>query len=146
VIPPPPGVNIGDPDDVWINMQCGESEILDLGQQTWIGTLVFYEHLNIVECEGGICLDWIVISLSYSVNGPWNMVFYWGDDVDANNGSILPYHYATGERNNEIIHPNELHNTFGILIPVNGTYRYVLFDSPTPCPEVAQVDAIDILP
>jgi len=107
---------------------------------------VFYEHLNTIECEDGICLDWIVISLSASADGPWNMVFYWGDTVDGNNGSILPYHYATGEANNEIIHPDELYNVFGILIPVNGTYRYVNFYSPDPCDEVAQVDAIDFLP
>ncbi len=147
MIPPPPGVNIGPPDYDWNNIQCGESEILDLGQQTWIGTLAFYEYLNIVQCELGICLDWIVISLSNSADGPWNEVFYWGDDVSGNNGDIDPVHFPGGvELNNEILHPDELYNGHGILIPVGGTYRYARFYSPYPCDEVAQVDAIEILP
>jgi hypothetical protein len=113
---------------------------------TWIGTLVFYESFNPPVCDGGVCLDWIYMELANSVDGPWDLYFYWGDTVDTNNGLILPSHFPP-EDDNETIPPSELYPPYyGILIPIGSTYRYVRFTAPDPCFDEAQVDAIDIIP
>jgi hypothetical protein len=146
VITPPPEVNIGPPDGTQYDLACGLELILDLDEPTWIETLVFYEFFNPDFCGGGICLDWVIIEVSDSDEGPWAEVFYWGDSVDGNNGDVLPYHYAVQEVDNENIHQDELYNGHGIQVPVNDTYRFVRVFAPEPCYDPAQIDAIDILP
>jgi hypothetical protein len=120
---------------------------VDIGAPTWIGTLVYYEYFNPGGCGGGICMDWVYTELSESADGPWTLVYYWGDTDGGNNGNILPYHFPGGsEADNETIPAAELYNNSGILIPVGSTYRYVRFTAPVPCGDPAQIDAIDILP
>jgi hypothetical protein len=134
-----------------LDLDCGENVIVDLGELSWIETLIFYEYLNPAVCvdsamETGICLDWIVIELGEYAEGPWSGVFYWGDSADGNNGNIPPYHYTTQEMDNEVIPQSELHNGSGILVPVDGIYRFVRFYAPSPCDDPAQIDAIEIIP
>jgi hypothetical protein len=128
-----------------LDLGCGNSLIVDLGQQTWVGTLVFYEYFNPFGCGGGICLDWISIDVSPADTGPWTQVFYWGDTDDSNNGSVPPSHFPP-EDDNEFVLPFELYNITGILIDVGDTHRYVRFTAPNPCGDPAQIDAIEILP
>jgi hypothetical protein len=144
--PLPPEVEIGDPDGDYVAITCGSDIIIDLGAPTAIGTLVYYEHYNPTNCGGGICLDWVIIELSLSADGPWTPYFYWGDGSGSNNGDILPYHFASGELDNEHVPATELYNLYGIRILVGGTYRYVRVSAPMGCDDPAQVDAIDILP
>ena len=145
-IPPPSEIEIGPPDGDYYDLDCNTTLVLDLGSQTWIQTLIFYEFLNPSGCSTGICLDWIVIDLSTSSDGPWTQVFYWGDAVSTNNGSVQPYHYATGETDNEVIPLVELDYGHGILLPVNDTYRYIQVYAPDSCGDEAQINSFDILP
>jgi hypothetical protein len=146
LVPLPPNINLGNPDNSPLDLGCGSEAIVDLGAQIWIDDLIFYEYLNPGGCDGGICLDWVVIEVSNIYTGPWTEVFYWGDTNDFNNGSVEAYHYAVTEVDNEVIHTSELYNGRGILVPLNGAYRYVRFYAPVPCGDPAQIDSIDTLP
>ena len=140
-------MELGPPDGINLDIDCGTGAIVDLGMPVSISTLIFYEFLNPVGCSNGVCLDWIMIDLSDNLAGPWTQVFSWGDSQGANNGNVQPYHYAAGaEADNEIIPPAELYGMSGILVPAGGTYRYVRLAAPLPCGDPAQVDAIDYLP
>ncbi len=140
-------MEIGDPDGDQLDIGCGSNAIVDLGDQTWIDTLIFYEFYNPWGCGGGVCLDWILIDLSQSTSGPWTQYFYWGDSDGGNNGNVQLYHFPGGvEPDNESIPPAELYGLSGILVDVGGTYRYVRLRAPSPCGDPAQVDAIDTLP
>ncbi len=145
----PPLVEIGPPNGSINNMACGSSLVIDLGVETYIGTLVYYEYYNPDDCSGGICLDWVYVDLTNDVdNGPWTLAFYWGDTDSSNNGTnILPYHYdPIGEADNEVIPAGELHLDSGIFIPVGGAFRYIRFNAPNPCYDTSQVDSIEIWP
>lgn len=146
-LPLPPDIDIGDPDGDVNDISCGTGELVDLGAQVWIDTLILYEFYNPGGCGGGICLDWIYVDLSDSADGPWTQYFYWGDTNGGNNGNVEAYHFPGGvEQDNEIIPPAELLNNSGILIGVGGAYRYVRLTAPNPCGDPAQVDSIDYLP
>jgi hypothetical protein len=138
---------------------------VDLGQSTSIGTLVFYEWYNPSPSDGcfsplggGICLDTIIIEVSNTGSPDWTLVFNWGDNDFNNNGAnIQSYHWTQynpwAEADNEIIPAVELYSlipypgavNYGILIPVDGIYRYVRFTAPPWCGDYTQVDAIEIL-
>jgi hypothetical protein len=135
------------------NVGCGSSVIIDLGQPTQIGTLVFYEAFS-PACAtaqgGGICLDWVYIDLSASGTGPWINYFNWGDGNTGNNGDVPPSHYldADGEADNEEIPSSVLNyppSGIGIAVGTN-TYRYIRFSAPPGCGDPAQIDSIDIIP
>jgi hypothetical protein len=122
--------------------------ILDLGGPTQIGTLIFYEFLNPVGCNDGICLDWVIIDLSDAEPRPWptpwpRRIFYWGDSDSTNNGSVPPTYFPP-EISNVAIPPADLYNGWGIQIHVNGVYRYVRIAAPAGCSDPAQVDSIEI--
>lgn len=92
-------------------------------------------------------MDWSILGLSESADGPWTQVLYWGDADGGNNGNIQPYHFPGGvEWDNENIPAGELYNRSGVLIPVGNTYRYVRFSAPDPCGDPAQIDGLEILP
>ena len=146
VVPPPPEVEIGPPDGVQLDLNCGSSLILDLGTLNQIDALIYYEFYNPGGCGGGICLDWVIIELGETYEGPWTEIFNWGDTDAGNNGDVRPYHYSIQEFDNEAIPLTELSYGHGILIPVDGIYRYVQIYAPDPCGDPAQIDAIDILP
>jgi hypothetical protein len=107
--------------------------------------LVYYERED-PSNPGYIALDWVIVSLGPTASGPWTLIFYWGDGNNGNNGSIQPYHYLTGEADNELIPFGELYLNFGILNGVGGTYRYVLISAPPGCGDASEVDAIEVLP
>jgi hypothetical protein len=122
--------------------------ILDLGGPTQIGTLIFYEFLNPTGCNGGICLDWVIIDLSDAEPHPWptpwpRRIFYWGDSDSTNNGSVPPTYFPP-ELPNAAIPPADLYNGWGIQIHVNGVYRYVRIAAPPGCSDPAQIDSIEI--
>ena len=117
---------------------------MDLGSQTWIGSLVYYEVENPAD-PGYIALDWAIVSVSTNSTGPWTLIFYWGDTNSGNNGSV-PGGYYPPENDNQQIGLGELFNQTGIVINVAGTYRYVLIEAPPGCADPAQVDAIQVLP
>lgn len=119
--------------------------IIDLGVPTWIGSLVYYETENPAQ-PGWIALDWVIVSVGPTVDGPWSTIFYWGDSDPGNNGDVQPYHYAMGEFDNEPIPFSELRYNTGIINGVGNTYRYILISAPPGCDDPAQVDAIEILP
>ncbi len=132
---------------------------IDLGSDVFLGTLVFYEAQNGVLVPPQIALDWIAITVGKAINGTdisrSTVVFWWGDVSVANNGSIYPSHYPPplhAELNNETIYMSELYQSLGggpqtgILIPVNGSYRYIwLVATYAPGCEAAQIDAIEFL-
>ena len=118
--------------------------MVDLGSQTWIGSLVYYEVENPSD-PGFIALDWVIVYVSTDATGPWTLIFYWGDADSGNNGSVPPAYYPP-ENDNQQIGMVELYNGTGIISPVGGTYRYVLIEAPPGCGDPAQVDAIEVLP
>jgi hypothetical protein len=147
----PAGVNTGTPDGIYTNILCDTALILDLGAPTQIGTLIFYEFINEVGCSGGICLDWVIIDLSDGDPDPWPTpwparIFYWGDTVNANNGSIPPSYFPPEVANVAIV-PQDLYNGWGIQIHVDGVYRYIRVAAPSladGCSDPAQIDSIEI--
>jgi hypothetical protein len=114
----------------------------------WINELIFYEWENIPADPGYIALDNIILHVGPASDGPWTLIFYWGDTVSSNNGSVLPYHYASGEIDNERIPMSELYPgtglSTGIIIPVGGTYQYVFVVAPPGCSDDAQIDALEV--
>jgi hypothetical protein len=118
--------------------------VIDLGKQTWIGRLVYYEVENPSDL-GTIGMDWVIVYVSPNLRGPWKMVFYWGDGDPRNNGNILSGQ-ALQENDGQPIAFGDLYNQTGISIPVWGTYRYVMISAPPRCSDPAQVRGIDILP
>jgi hypothetical protein len=143
-IPLPPGINIGPGDGSYTEIGCGGGILVDLGSQTWIGGLVYYEVENPTG-PGTIALDWAIVSVSANSTGPWTLIFYWGDSNSGNNGYV-PAIYYPPENDNQTIGFGELYNQTGIRIDVAGTYRYVLIEAPPGCDDPAQVDAIQVLP
>jgi hypothetical protein len=143
-LPLPPGINIGPGDGSYIEIGCGGGILVDLGSQTWIGRLVYYEVENPSD-PGNIALDWVIVSVSANSTGPWTLIFYWGDTNSGNNGNV-PAVYYPPENDNQRISFGELYNQTGIRINVGGTYRYVLIESPPGCGDPAQVDAVEVLP
>lgn len=149
--PLPVGVNTGTPDGLYHNISCNSALILDLGASTQIGTLIFYEFINEVGCSGGICLDWVIIDLSNANPDPWptpwpRRIFYWGDEVGTNNGSIPPTYFPP-EMSNQAILPVDLYHSWGIQIHVDGIYRYIRVAAPSledGCRDPAQIDSIEI--
>jgi len=137
-------MNIGPPDGSYNEIGCGGSIWVDLGSPTWIGTLVYYEVENPSD-PGYIALDWVLVSVSDNSDGPWSLIFYWGDSNPGNNGSVPPAYYPP-ENDNQSIGIGELYNNTGILIGVGGTYRYVMISAPPACGDPAQVDSIEVLP
>jgi hypothetical protein len=148
--PLPAGINTGTPDATYANILCDSAVILDIGMPTQIGTLIFYEFRNEVGCLDGICLDFVIIDLS-NTNDPWptpwpRRIFYWGDTLGTNNGSIPPSYYPP-EISNIAIPPADLFNGWGIQIHVDGVYRYIRVAAPSSadgCSDPAQIDSIDI--
>jgi hypothetical protein len=143
-LPLPPGMNIGPADGAYSEVGCGDSILVDLGSQTWIGRLVFYEVENPSD-PGYIALDWGIVYLSTNSNGPWTLIYYWGDTDSGNNGDV-PSGYYPPENDNQRISMGELYNLTGIRIDVGETYRYVLISAPLGCADPTQVDAIEVLP
>jgi hypothetical protein len=143
-IPLPPGINIGPGDGFYTEIGCGGGILVDLGSQTSISGLVYYEVEN-PSGPGTIALDWAIVSVSANSTGPWTLIFYWGDSNSGNNGYV-PAIYYPPENDNQTIGFGELYNQTGIRIDVVGTYRYVLIEAPPGCDDPAQVDAIQVLP
>jgi len=135
-------MNIGPGDGSYIDIGCGSGILVDLGNQTWIYRLVYYEAANPAD-PGYIALDWVIVSVSANSTGPWTLIFYWGDTNPGNNGDIPSY---PQEDDNQRISFSELYNQTGIRISVTGIYRYVLIEAPPGCGDPAQVDAIEVLP
>lgn len=142
---PPPGP----PDGGIISIPCDAGILYDLGAPTSNPSLVFYENI-----QGDIIfLDVVILSVSINSTGPWNNVFYWGDSNPSNNGLIQPYHYTSGESDNEEIPTSELFGTppyqSGIPIPISPAfmpYQYVLISAPFFCGDPAEVDTIETYP
>jgi hypothetical protein len=143
-IPLPPGVNIGPPDGSYYEIGCGNGILVDLGSQMYIGRLAYYEVEDPAN-PGYIALDWVIVYVGSNFDGPWTLIFYWGDTDSGNNGDI-PSGYYPPEVDNQPIGMNELYNGTGIRIFVAGTYRYVWIASPPGCGDPAQVDGIEVLP
>jgi hypothetical protein len=143
-IPLPTGVNIGPGDGAYNEVVCGSSILVDLGSQMWITALVYYEVENPSELTH-IALDWVIVYLSTNADGPWSLIFYWGDS-DPNNNGYVPINYFEPENDNQSIPFGELINNTGVGMNVGGTYRYVLIEAPPGCDDPAQVDAIEVVP
>ena len=88
----------------------------------------------------------IELSNSYDTqSSPWpQRIFYWGDGVEANNGSIPPLYYPP-EVHNAAIAGADLYNNQGVQIHVDGVYRYIRVSPPdVNCSDPAQIDSIEI--
>jgi len=126
---------------------CLDGILFDVGGPTSYPALVYYEN----ETGGIINLDDVIVSVSASSTGPWNNVFFWGDGNPSNNGLIEPYHYASGEFDNEVIPTTELYGTepykSGIPIPIPSAYQpyqYILVSAPFYCGDPAEMDTIEL--
>jgi hypothetical protein len=137
-------MNIGPRDGSYLEIGCGSGIVVDLGSQTYIGRLVYYEVPD-PSHPGFVAMDWVIVSVSANFDGPWVQIFYWGDANPGNNGDI-PGGYYPPENDNQLIIFGDLYNLTGIRINVYGTYRYVLIEAPPGCDDPAQVDAIEVLP
>jgi hypothetical protein len=130
---------------------CGESHQIDLGFDTFIRYIIYYEFLAVPDlsaCGGnsgdsGFCMDWVFLDLEHSGGARWNSVFNWGDTEAGNNGSLGDI--APEPDNYPVV------GYAGIVIPVNGTYRY-LYIGTNDCPgnggegDPAQVFSIEVYP
>jgi hypothetical protein len=123
---------------------CWHSNLIDLGRQTWVGSLVYYEAENLSD-PGYIAMDWVIVYVSANLEGSWKLVFYWGDGYPGNNGNIPPGQSRL-ENDGQRIASGDLFNQTGIQIGVGGYYRYVLISAPPRCDDPAQAGAIDVLP
>jgi hypothetical protein len=139
----PGGAGISDWYGAYQEVACWDSVIMDLGRRTWIGSLVYYEVENPSD-PGFIAMDWVIVYVSTDVDGPWKLVFYWGDSDAGNNGNI-PSGVTLQESDSQRISFGDLYNQTGIQINVGGTYRYVMISAPPRCDDPAQVGGIDIL-
>lgn len=113
--------------------------------------LVDYE---LEQPAGFVSMDWVIIEVGPSANGPWTTVFNWGDDVPDMHSNIAAYS-ADGELDNELIPTSALYGTTyktGIALDVDGllppgSYQWVRIYSPFGGEnDGSHVDAIQVLP
>jgi len=146
--------NIGLPDGIIAEVQCGGYIDIDLGSQRITShagyDFVYYEQ---PACSG-ICLDWVQVDICDASCSSWVTVFNWGDGNPDNNTNVASF-AAGGEDDNEDIPAAALLNGSGITIDVDafgpvpgGGYRYIRIWSPYNWPnnDGAEVDSIDIVP
>ena len=158
------------PDGLFYNIDCGDELIVDMGA-TPIRTsgspafdLVYYERGQTNPTGPTfIYMDWVIVQVAQSFNGPWYTVFYWGDNIVDSNTSLgqTPPYNNLPEADNRVVQtanpqlygPAGLFNLItGIAIDIDarvpaGTYRYVRFHVPAGGDnDVVQVDAIQALP
>lgn len=155
--------DIGPPDGVVAEPNCGTDLIVDMGAQpitadgdAGVEDMVFFEFKIDNPTPPPlqqIYLDWIIVQLGTSPAGPWYTVFYWGDGiVDTNtNVGLL---YGLPETDNRVLAGDPLYQEAGyfsgITIDVDarvppGIYQYVRFFSPNST-DASQIDALHSLP
>jgi hypothetical protein len=148
--------NIGLPNGIIAQVQCGGDLLIDLGSQRITShtghDFVYYEQ---AAC-GGICLDWVQVEVcpASGCAGGGVIVFTWGDDLPDTNTNVASY-AAGGEIDNEAILGGDLYNNSGITIDVDafgpvppGGYRYIHILSPYNWPnnDGSEIDSIEIVP
>ena len=133
------------PDGEIYNLECGQQVIVNLGTPKQMVLMFFYEAQN-QDQPGYIDLDWVIIEVGSNAEGPWSLVFNWGNTNASDNGSIHSYHYKNGEMDNEPVPFEELNEKTGILIGVGGSYQYIRISAPPGCSDPAQIDAIRLYP
>jgi hypothetical protein len=130
--------------------------VLDLGTDPLVlphsgYDLVYYEYEH---PAGLVSMDWVIVQVGPTANGPWTTVFNWGDDVADTNSNIAAYS-ADGEQDNELIPTAAFYGTTyltgitldldGLLSP--GSYPWVRLYSPLGGGnDGAHIDAIQVLP
>ena len=151
---PPGEPNIGLPNGIIAEIQCGGYIDLDLGSQR-ITSHAGYDFVD-YEAPGcaGICLDWVQIDVCGDPCTGWVTSFNWGDGIPDTNTNVASY-AAGGETDDKSITASDLLNNTGITIDVDaigsvpsGGYRYIRIYSPINWPknDGAQVDSIEIAP
>lgn len=148
--------NIGLPNGIIVQVQCGGELLIDLGSQPITShpghDFVYYEQ---AAC-GGICLDWVQVQVcpDASCTSGVVTVFNWGDDLPDNNTNVASY-ASGGEIDNEAIPAIDLYNGSGVTIDVDAItaippsgYRYIRILSPYNWPnnDGAEIDSIYIEP
>jgi hypothetical protein len=103
---------------------CWDNLVIDLGKQTQIVSLVYYD-VNNSSHLGMIGVDWVIVYIRPSLGVPWKLVFYWADGNRRNNGNIPPGQ-TMQENGAQPIMFGDLKNQTGIEIPVWRTTQYVL--------------------
>ena len=138
------GARIGGWNGAYQEAACWDTRLIDLGNQTRIGSLVYYEVGNLSN-PGNLAKGWVIVYVSSRVDGPWKLIFYWGNGDLRINGNI-PSGISSQENNSQRIGLGDLFNQTGIQIPVGGIYRYVMILAQPRCDDPAQVGRTDILP
>lgn len=159
--------SIGSPDGVFTRIGCDVGIIVDLGSNPVNRSgnnnfdLVFYEvqgTLPIPSPPEQIYMDWIVIYVGQTAEGPWVQVFYWGDSTLDANTNIGLAGYGPPENDNMLIPMSVLYGTSfntGIAIDVDapldaasapsGPYQYMRIFSPNGGgSDGPEIDAIEI--
>jgi hypothetical protein len=99
-------------------------------------------------------MDWVILEVGLSDNGPWTVVFNWGDDIPDTHSNIATYS-ADGELDNEVIPTSAFFGSTymtGIALDVDGllpsgSYQWVRIISPFGGGnDGSHVDAIQVLP
>lgn len=156
---PPGEPNNGPPNGQFATVACGKSIILIMDAAILVTgaepafDLVYYE---IEYAPGIIEMDWVVVEIGLTSDGPWFPIFNWGDNVLDANTNIGQLGYGlNGEPDNLPIPTSDLYGTplgTGIAIDADavvppGSYTWIRIVSPLGGDnDGPQVDAIEVLP
>ena len=170
--PSPPEPDIGPPDGQFIVVDCQEALVVDVSalpissSGTSFPDMVFYERgqPDPPTTTNNIFMDWVIVQVGQSSNGPWFTVFYWGDEIRDTNSNLGQSSFGLPETESKNIpalnpdmplfqSPPPFNLITGIAIDIDarappGTYNYVRFYSPYDpiTNDPFQVDAIHPLP
>lgn len=154
-------LNIGAPDGNRLVVDCGDQFVKDISATpivTHAGyDFVWYEMVN--GGTGNVQMEIIVLEVGNSVNGPWSVVFTWGDNLVDANSSLGAAGYGASEPPDFPIPPGAPaffgtapYDT-GIAVDIDavapsGTYTWIRGRATgIPCPSGnTEIDAIQILP
>lgn len=146
-------------DNQWLTVDCGHSLIVDLGSTPITTTgdsnydFRYFEILH--NGPTNIAMDWVVVQVAESQNGPWYTVLHWGDGIPDDNNDLRYYWKNTDPHEEDNMDIGDDSATYGVNIPRNGigididakapsgTYRYIRIFSPrSGSTNPADIDAI----
>jgi hypothetical protein len=139
-----------------IELYCGGQLILDLGAAPLILPHPGYDLVDyeLEQPAGVVSMDWVIIEVGPTADGPWTTVFNWGDDIPDTNSNVATYS-ADGELDNELFPTSALFGSTymtGIALDVDGllppgVYSWVRILSPFGGGnDGSHIDAIQVLP
>jgi hypothetical protein len=117
--------------------------------------MIYYERENPAG-SSEVMLDWVIVEIATSSNGPWYPVFNWYDNVIDTNTNVGQSVYGYGEQDNKPIPFSVLYGSTpyqtGIAIDVDGiappgVYTLLRIRSPLGGDnDPAEVDSVQVLP